>query len=54
MYVHMCVCFRKNVESKEDLAALVEESSMPLQDLLSRYGGAPAAAASDDSNHLNI
>ncbi len=30
------------MESKEDLDNLLEESSMPLQTLLSRYGGTPA------------
>ena len=44
------ILFRKDQDSKEDLENLLEESAMPLQDLLARYGSIPSQDQSEESS----
>ena len=49
----MCYgCFSQDSESKEELGALLEESSMPLKDVLEKYSGAAVEDASDSQSSL--
>ena len=51
MSTHMCyhvLLCRQDNYSKEDLAGLLEESSMPLQDLLARYNAPILLEAAED------